>query len=203
MSHSPVVSVVMPFLNGERFLAESVESVRAQTYQHWELLLCDDGSTDRSRQIAEEFAAADPARIRVLAHPDRGTHGASAARNLGLAVARGRYVAFLDGDDVWLPHKLSEQVAVLDATPEAEVLVGSTEFWYGWTGEPADASRDRVLPVGVPHGTLLRPPILLRRMIMGSVAVPATCSLIGSRDAMLRCGGFEPSFRRVFTDQAF
>ncbi|HEX5580756.1 MAG TPA: glycosyltransferase, partial [Gemmatimonadaceae bacterium] len=174
-----------------------------QTYPHWELLLCDDGSADGSRALAERYAASDPGRIRVLAHPGGERRGASAARNLGLRAARGAYVAFLDADDVWLAHKLAEQVALLERTPEAEVLVGSTEFWYGWSGEPADAQRDHVVGLGLPHGTVLPAPDLLTRMLDGSVPVPCTCSLIARRAAVERAGGFEESFRRVFTDQAF
>ena len=81
----PVVSVIMPFLDVARFLDEAIESVRAQTYPRWELLLCDDGATDGSSDIARRWTELDPARIRHLEHPDRATHGASATRNLGIA----------------------------------------------------------------------------------------------------------------------
>ena len=67
----------MPFHNVAAFFAESIESVRAQRYQHWELLLCDDGGTDGSRDIAERYASVDPARIRILEHEDRANRGAS------------------------------------------------------------------------------------------------------------------------------
>lgn len=198
-----VVSVVMPFLNVAAYLAEAVESVRAQTYPHWELLLCDDGATDGSTEIARRYAALDPTRIHYLEHPGHANRGASTARNIGLRAARGVYVAFLDGDDVWLQHKLAEQVALLAANPEADVLCGSTEFWYGWTGHPEDAERDHVVRIGVPDGTLLPAPAMLVRMLKGTIAVPCTCSLVAVREVVLRVGGFEESFRRVFTDQAF
>ena len=110
----PLVSVIMPFLNAAPFLEEAIESVRAQTYANWELLLCDDGSTDGSSEIARRYASLDPSRIRHLTHDDGATHGASAARNLGLRRVRGELVALLDGDDVWLPHKLEEQVAIMN-----------------------------------------------------------------------------------------
>jgi glycosyltransferase involved in cell wall biosynthesis len=198
----PRVSVIMPFLDSARFIAESVESVRAQTYQAWELLLCDDGSSDASTEIARRFAAADPERIRWAEHEGHANRGASAARNLGLSLARGDYVAFLDADDVWLPRKLEEQVALLDATP-ADVLCGSTEFWYGWTGQATDAALDHTVRIGPPHGSIVPPPELLRRMLLGTIAVPCTCSLIARRDAVRRVGGFEESFRKVYTDQSF
>jgi glycosyltransferase involved in cell wall biosynthesis len=197
-----LVSVLMPFLNVAPYLADAIESVRAQTYPHWELLLVDDGSTDGSGEIARRYAALDP-RVRALEHPGRANLGASASRNLALRHATGAYVALLDGDDLWLPPKLEEQVALLEATPAADVLVGSTEYWYGWTGRPEDVRLDRVVRIGVPNGTLLRPPALLTGALDEALAVPCTCSLVARRDAVRRAGGFEESFRRVYTDQAF
>ena len=193
----------MPFLASAAFIREAIESVRAQSYPDWELLLCDDGSTDGSTVIAREYAAADPARIRWLEHEGHATRGASAARNLGLRHARGELIALLDADDVWLPNKLEEQVALLDATPDADVLCGSTEFWYGWTGRAVDGARDHVVRIGVPDGTVVPAPELLRRMLLGRIAVPCTCSIVARAALVQRIGGFEESFQRVFTDQAF
>jgi glycosyltransferase involved in cell wall biosynthesis len=203
VSQSPVVSVVMPFLNVAEYLAEAIESVRAQTYPRWELLLVDDGATDGGTDIARRYAALDPDRIRWFEHPGHENRGASVSRNVGFAAARGDYFAMLDGDDVWLPHKLAEQVALLEATPEADVLCGSTEFWYGWTGQPDDARLDRVVRIGLPDGTLIPGPTMLAHMLDDVIGVPCTCSVVARRDAVRRVGGFEESFRRVFTDQAF
>src|SRR5262245_11303167 len=108
------VSAIIIFLNEERFLAEAVESVFAQDFRDWELLLVDDGSTDGSAGLATGFARNHPDRVRYLRHADRGNHGMSASRNLGLSHARGQFVGFLDADDVWVPNKLSEQVAVFE-----------------------------------------------------------------------------------------
>lgn len=203
MSAPVRVSVVMPFLESERFIREAVESVLAQSFPHWELLLVDDGSTDGSAAIADGYAALHPGRIRVLHHPGRGNRGASAARNLALREARGDLVAFLDADDVWLPDKLAEQVALMDARPEVGALYGNTLFWHGWTGSEEDASRDHLPDLGVPAGTTLAPPELLVRCLRGRAAVPCTCSIVLRREVVERVGGFEESFRRVFTDQAF
>lgn len=203
MTRTPLVSVVMPFLNVRRFLPEAIESVRAQTYPHWELLLCDDGATDGSREIAQRYAALDPARIRHLAHDDGGTHGASAARNLGLRHARGELVALLDGDDVWLSHKLEEQVAILNQRPDADALYGDTLYWYGWTGVPEDAARDFSPEAGVPAGTLLAPRELITRLLRHEIMSPCTCSMIMRADAVRRSGGFVDEFRHIYTDQAF
>jgi glycosyltransferase involved in cell wall biosynthesis len=197
------VSVIMPFLDLERFLAESIESVRAQTYPHWELLLIDDGSTDSSSEIARGYAAGDPERIRYLTHPARVNLGASASRNLGIRHSTGEYFALLDGDDVWEPHKLEEQVPLLSSMPDVGAIYGRTLLWYSWTGKQSDRRRDQTQPLGVAPNTVIPAPGLLLRTLPGTAPVPCTCSILMRREAVEAVGGFEEDFRRVYTDQAF
>lgn len=109
---SPLVSIVTPTWNSERFLAETIESVLAQSFADWELLLVDDASTDRTPEIARRFAARDR-RVRPFRLGRRS--GPGAARNLALDEARGRWIAFLDSDDLWLPDKLAHQLAFAEA----------------------------------------------------------------------------------------
>jgi glycosyltransferase involved in cell wall biosynthesis len=116
---APVVSVVMPVYNGERFLAEAVESILGQTYANFELVAVDDASTDASGRIIDRYC--DP-RVRVLKN-DRNLGGAGSA-NRGIAEARGVYVARLDQDDVSLPRRLEKQVEFLQRNPEI-ALVGT------------------------------------------------------------------------------
>ena len=203
MSETPLVSVVVPFLNVAPFLPEAIESVRAQTYSNWELLLCDDGATDGSSDIARAYAQRDPARIRHLVHDGAAHQGASAARNLGLRHAHGELIALLDGDDVWLPGKLSEQVAILEAHPGADALYGLTELWYSWSGAPADADRDELPPSGVESGTVLGPGALLCGMLRRELLVPCTCSIVMRADAVRRSGGFANEFPGIYDDVAF
>jgi glycosyltransferase involved in cell wall biosynthesis len=202
-SGAPLVSVVVPFLNVAPYLGEAIESVRAQTYERWELLLCDDGATDGASEIAAHYAALDPARIRHLRHEGGATLGASAARNLGLRHARGSLIALLDGDDVWRPEKLAEQVAILGEHPEADAVYGLTELWYSWTGAPEDASRDVVPASGVASGTLLPRRALLEGMLTREVLVPCTCSIVVRADAVRRSGGFANEFPGIYDDVAF
>jgi glycosyltransferase involved in cell wall biosynthesis len=101
-------SVVMPARNAEATLARAVNSVIAQSFGSWELLIVDDGSSDRTRQMAEEFATRDP-RIRLVV--SEVNLGIAGARNLALENARGNYIAFLDADDYWYPQKLEKQRA--------------------------------------------------------------------------------------------
>ena len=196
----PLVSIIMPLFNVAPFLAEAIESVRSQTYRDWELLMVDDGSTDDSARIAADHVAKDPHRVRLFYHADRANHGASATRNVALCNARGEYVAFLDGDDVWLPNKLADQVALLHTRNDVDALTGSTQFWKSWD---ASNSSDEIIRIGPSSGTVLHAPSLLIGILREEYAVPCTCSFIARRRVIERLGGFESSFRRVFTDQAF
>lgn len=199
----PRVSVIMPFLNQERFIEESIESVLAQTRPDWELLLIDDGSTDRSTGIALDYAAIHPDRIRYLDHPNHANKGASASRNLGIRQSRGDYIALLDADDVWLPNKLEQQIPLLESHPQAGSVYARTLYWYSWEGEDWTGAEDHVDPLGFPPDTILDPPALLMANLKGRAAIPCTCSLLIRRSVVTRIGGFEEVFRRVFTDQVF
>ena len=123
----PRVSVIIIFLNEERFLCEAVESVCAQTFGDWELFLGDDGSTDASAAIAQQLAATRPDRITYLTHAARENRGMSASRKLGLALARSEFVAFLDADDRWFPDKLERQIGLFAEHPDAQMVCGATQ----------------------------------------------------------------------------
>ena len=103
-----LVSVIMPSYNTERFIAESIRSVQAQTYANWELIIVDDCSSDRTDEIVASF---DDSRIRYFKNETNS--GAAVSRNRALREARGRYIAFLDSDDVWHPQKLEKQIAFM------------------------------------------------------------------------------------------
>jgi len=198
------VSIITPFLNAERFLAESVDSVLAQTRDDWELLLVDDGSTDRSRAIAISYATEHPDRIRVLAHPGEEHRGASAARNLGAAHAHGEYLAYLDADDVYLPDKLARQVPLLDSHPDVGIVYAATEYWYGWTGRMEDVGRNRVWRTyGVEPNVVVQPPRMLTTFLDDGGTVPCMGSVLVRRTLVEHVGGWEESFRAVYTDQVF
>src|SRR5664280_1531707 len=109
MTHQPLVSVVIPAFNAEAFVAEAIESVLAQDYEPVEVIVVDDGSTDRTAAVASRYPV-------TRLTPDNG--GQAAARNAGVTAAHGPLVAFLDADDLWLPAKLSTEVAYLSAHPE-------------------------------------------------------------------------------------
>ncbi len=199
----PLVSTIIIFLNAERFLAESIESVLSQTYDRWELLFVDDGSTDESRNIALHYAEQYPGKVRYFDHTGHENRGMSASRNLGIANAKGEYIAFLDADDVWLPHKLEHQVAILESQPHAAMVYGPTQWWYSWTGNPYDCQRDYIHHLGVKPNTLVHPPTLLTRFLWMAEISPCTCSTLIRRNVVKQVGGFEERFRGLYEDQAF
>jgi glycosyltransferase involved in cell wall biosynthesis len=203
MPHKPLVSVIVIFLNASDFLQAAIESVLAQTYEAWELLLVDDGSNDGSTEIAIGFASKHAARIKYFEHDGHQNLGMSAARNLGIRKAKGDYIAFLDADDFWLPNKLEVQTRILDSQPDAGMLFGSTKYWFSWTGRPEDSQRDYVPALRVRTHTFFQPPLLFLLLIQGKAEVPCTCSILVRRAVAQKIGGFEESFRGMYEDQAF
>jgi teichuronic acid biosynthesis glycosyltransferase TuaG len=104
----PLVSIITPSWNVERLIGETILSVQAQTFADWELLIADDCSTDNTAAVIESYAAKD-SRIRLIRQPRNG--GPALARQAAIEQAKGRFIAFLDSDDLWLPAKLERQVA--------------------------------------------------------------------------------------------
>lgn len=154
---SPAVSIIMNCLNGERFLREALDSVRAQTFQDWELIFWDNGSTDRSREIAAEYGP----RVRVYRTPGD-TVPLGAARNMALREARGEFVAFLDTDDVWYPHTLQRLIDGLSSGDYALAYGGIVEI-------DADGNELRTLIPTLESGAIF--PALLKQF---DVTVPGT-----------------------------
>lgn len=203
MQHQPLVSVVTIFLNTEKYLQEAIESVLAQTYPHWELLLVDDGSTDGSTAIARHYAEQFPNQIRYLEHPEHQNLGKSVSRNLGIHQAKGEYIALLDADDVFLAEKLEKQVAILEAHPNAAMVYGPTLYWHSWTQQPQDRKRDFMSGLGVPPNQQYEPPTLLTLYLNNSGVVPCTCGLLARRSTVEAVGGFDETIQYMYEDQIF
>jgi glycosyltransferase involved in cell wall biosynthesis len=125
-SESPAVSVVIAAFNAERTITETLESIAAQTFRDFEVIVVDDGSTDRTPKIAAGFS-----QTICLRQPNRGQ---PAARNRGIAAARGGYVAFVDADDLWKPEKLEKQVKFLAAHPESGMVYSDAEVFDAASG---------------------------------------------------------------------
>ena len=124
---TPVVSVIIPAHNSAAFIADAIDAVRAQTFREYEIIAVDDGSTDRTQDVLRRFPE-----VRSARQPNR---GAAAARNAGIGLARGEFVAFLDADDLWLPDKLARQLDFIAAHPEVGLLFADAAEWRGDTVE--------------------------------------------------------------------
>jgi glycosyltransferase involved in cell wall biosynthesis len=161
----PLVSVIVPVYNAEDFLAEALTSLFAQDYAPFEAIVVNDGSTDRTREIAHSFD------VRYFAQANSGQ---AAARNTGIAEARGEFIAFLDADDVLPPNKLTVQARYLLEHPEIGCVLGRQEIRL----EGIEA-----------------PPWLTRDALYGDLGgINPTCAMIRAQ-ALRDVGGFDPSFR--------
>jgi len=203
MSSKPLVSAIIIFLNEEKFIQEAIDSVFAQTYDNWELLLVDDGSTDHSVQIAQRCAEQYPEKVRYIEHPNHANRGMSASRNLGVRSAKGKYISYLDGDDIWLPNKLERQVEILQSNPEAVMVYGPLQLWYSWAGNPEDRKRECLYGVDAngmhPYSnTLVKPPQLLTLFLRDEDFIPS--SILVEREIIERVGGYEDIFREGYSD---
>lgn len=197
----PLVSIVLIFLNEEKFITEAIASILSQTYNNWELLLVDDGSRDRSSAIAQSYAEKFPQQIKYLEHQGHQNLGMSASRNLGISQASGEYIAFIDGDDIWLPNKLEQQVAIMEAQPDAALVCGRSQWWYSWTGKPQDQHRDFVQTLDLPLNTLTEPPNLLLLFLKNEWA--SLHDILVRQKAIAAVGGYEDAFPGMYEDQVF
>ena len=128
----------------------------------------------------------------------------SATRNLGISQARGKYIAFLDADDVWLPNKLERQVPILESQPETAMIYGPAEYWYSWSGKSEDRSCDHVPDLCVELDTVIEPPTLLMLLYpLGPGTAPPPSSIVVRCDVVKKLGGFEESVPNYYDDQGF
>ncbi|WP_448614624.1 glycosyltransferase [Modestobacter sp. URMC 112] len=194
----PLVSVVMIFRDAARFIEESIASVIAQTHPA-ELLLCDDGSTDESTEIAQRWASRLPERVRYLHHDDHAHRGMSATRNLGVREARGDLIAFLDADDVWEPGHLAHDVALLLRHPHVGMVCGRALLWYSWA---QDGQRDLWIPPAWPAGSVVPGLRMLAATLRRNAYTTPTCNLLVRRTLLEDVSGSEESFTSMFEDQA-
>jgi GT2 family glycosyltransferase len=182
-NESPAVSVIMPAYNAEAYLATAVESVLAQTYRDFELLIIDDGSSDRTAALAYQYAQVDP-RVRLIQRPNAGP---GPARNTGFRAAGGRLFAFLDSDDEWDARFLAEQVAVLDQRRDIDVLIANARN----RGGARDGQPSRPASPGIET-------LSLSRMLADEESL--FIMAVFRRTVVEAVGGFDPAF---FTNEEY
>lgn len=165
MAKRPLISCIVVVYNGERFIAAALDSVRAQSWRPIEIIVADDGSTDRTAEIVAGYGD----EVRFVTKETAGpAAGPAATRNFGLAAATGEYVAFLDGDDLWHKEKLTRQMARLETEPVPDACVTHVQhFWMPEMAEEEaelrDQPRGQVVP-GYIASTLLAPRALFDRV---------------------------------------
>ena len=153
---TPLVSVVIAVYNGESYLAQAIESILAQSFQDYELILIDDGSTDRTREIAQ----ANP-KLRYFYQENQGV---AAGRNAGVAQSRGKYLTFLDADDLWLPDKLALQIESFAANPELDIVTGFIEQFISPDIDPVEGQK-YVIPKSTQPGYSLIASMITREAL--------------------------------------
>jgi glycosyltransferase involved in cell wall biosynthesis len=156
----PKVSVIIPTYNRAEFIGRAISSVLTQTFEDFELLVVDDASTDRTRQVVHQIR---DDRIRFIAH--KANKGGSAARNTGIKQAEGNYIAFLDDDDEWLPNKLQRQVELLDA---ADQEVGAVYSGFYFVMQQNKSTVKKYLPC---HNGVLYHELLAQNLIKTATTV--------------------------------
>jgi len=174
---APLISVVIPTFNYARFISDAFESLRAQTYRNWECIVVDDGSNDDTEKVVARAMARD-ARIRYLAQPNQRQ---AVAKNTGLAASRGKYVQFLDADDLIEQFKFERQVEFLEAHQQVDIVYGGARFFHTespgerlyamfganepWMPEVSGAGKDLVLMLIRKNIMVINSPLLRRSVI--------------------------------------
>lgn len=168
-----LVSVVVPVYNVEAYIAETIQSILNQSYSNFEILIVNDGSSDRSIEIIQTF---DDPRITVIHQENQGV---SAARNRGIAQAKGEYIALIDGDDIWDPEKLQKHVEHLENSPQIGLSFCRSAF-IDLKGNPLGIYQMPRLTNIEPHHILCRNPIgngsvpVIRRAALEAIKHPST-----------------------------
>ena len=178
MTHADtLVSVIIPTYNRPDYVERAIESVRAQTFRDWELIVVDDGSAAETCAVLKPLALQDK-RIRVLRIANCGT---AAARNRGLEKASGKYVAFLDDDDEWLPEMLEVEVGFIESHPEIGLCYSRLQILREVDGKMDDRTVfPKIMGTGFPD-------LLTRCLIMPSTAIMR-------RSCLTELGGFDPAY---------
>jgi glycosyltransferase involved in cell wall biosynthesis len=171
----PVVTVVMPAFNSAQVIKDSLDSIQAQTFRDFEVIVVDDGSTDNTAQIVRNFCKAD-ARFTLIQQPNSGI---SRARNAAIRQARGEWIAFLDSDDLWLPEKLSRQMELSVKDPHANLLFTNYYPWDGKNDLREGYSPEKSLPQGD----------VMEELIWRFVFLPS--SVLVRRQLLLEAGLFD------------
>ena len=183
---NPLVSVIIPAYNAESYIGATLSSVQQQSYTHWELWVVVDGATDGTEAAVLPFAESDP-RIHCLVKTNSGV---SDTRNKGFERAQGEYLAFLDADDIWLPHNLERKVGLFEANPALGLVHSDAEI---------------IDEHGIPQGSYKRGKegdLLNDLLLWNGTCIPAPSSILVKREVIEQVGGFDTELSTA-ADQEF
>lgn len=174
-----LVSVIIPTYNNAQFVCDAIDSVLAQTYKNYEILLVDDGSMDNTRKVVEKY---DGKQIRYIYQENKGLAG---ARNTGIKASRGELIAFLDADDMWLPEKLERQVSLINGFPNVGI-VGCGYYGLDESGERVKETKGK----NYSNKELLLNDLMVRNVVTGSGS-----GVLARKECFEKAGLFDESFR--------
>ena len=204
----PTVSIILPTYNRAAFLPEAFEAIRAQTFGDWELIVVDDGSTDETRELVPQLTAEFSQPLRYIYQENQGAYG---ARNTGLDHATGKYIAFYDSDDLWLPHHLKDCAEALEANSDVDWVYGACRIVDHATGKEIAPSTFYVDGKPRPFMNLRTRPAEKLRVIEDEQVLP--CMMMhgtysGLQNSMIRANAFdgvrfEAQSRNEAEDQLF
>lgn len=185
---SVLVSVIIPTFNRAQYIGEAIDSIIAQTYTNWECIIVDDGCTDNTAEILQDYTKRD-SRIKYVVRPEQFKKGSNGSRNYGVTVSQGKLIAFNDDDDIWLPEKLEQQVPIFKSHPEVGLVTGHIEY----VNQKGQRSGRVIKQVGN-HGKVFKDLLLKNRMSMITPVV--------RREVFDKVGFFNTDFK-IFEDWEF
>jgi glycosyltransferase involved in cell wall biosynthesis len=194
------VSIIIPCYNASAFLAETLNSIFAQTYQEWEVVIVDDCSTDNSLEIAKQYEARYPDRIKVVQVPFDTNQGASYARNYGLQFTKGELINYIDADDLLIPDKIEKQVRVIQQYPSIGWVIANAHYFYE---EPKNTNISYTSQYKNISPGVYPVPYLLEFFIKNFAITPCLMTALIRKEVIEQIGGWNDDFKMNFTDQVF
>ncbi|MFT3753406.1 MAG: glycosyltransferase [Paludibacter sp.] len=195
MKFTPLVSIITPTYNHEKYIGDCIQSVQSQTYENWEMIIVDDGSTDDTYSIAKKLSYNDP-RIKVFTQKNIGIFRLGETYNFALSKAQGKYIAVLEGDDIWLPEKLIMQIEAIEADKDIVLSFGkafssTTDLKSNYSLTDFSKFTNSILENN-PIGTATE--VLLFRNFIVALTV------LVRRSALEKIGGFKQSHKLPLVD---
>lgn len=193
--NKPLVSIISPTYNHEKYITDCIKSVLSQTYNNWEMIIIDDGSTDNTFSIAQEFENKDP-RIKAFTQENIGIFRLGESYNFALSKCKGKYIAILECDDVWLPEKLAVQIGIMEERPDCvlswgKAYLSSIDLSENYYLAPQNIE-DKELFNNKPIGSFLK-------KFIYTTLIPALTIVI-RKDKLVELGGFVQKFNLPLVD---